>query len=276
MPQSLLNNIVQGDAYSVLKDIQSESVDLGVTSPPYNKQEKNNGGLVSKVIYEGFKDALPENEYQDNQIKTLDEIFRATKKGGSFFYNHKVRWVKGQMIHPMDWLRKTKWVIRQEIIWDRTIAANIRGWRFWQVEERIYWLYKPNGSDIGKELESKDAKLTSIWRAIPENKNSHPAPFPLWLPVRIILSVLKTHGTVLDPYAGSGTTCVAAHLLGLNYIGIEISKEYVDSAKRRLANSKNELAELTKEKNLHTVQKTYKQRKLDRKTPTYNKELVLT
>ena len=57
------------------------------------------------------------------------------------------------MLHPIDWLRKTKWVIRQEIIWDRMIAANIRGWRFWQVDERIYWLYKPkNGNIIGEEL----------------------------------------------------------------------------------------------------------------------------
>ena len=38
-------------------------------------------------------------------------------------------------VSPLDWLRWT-----QEIIWDRTIAGNIRGWRFWQVDERIYWL----------------------------------------------------------------------------------------------------------------------------------------
>lgn len=68
----------------------------------------------------------------------LNELYRITKPGGSFFYNHKIRWEKGLLLHPMDWLRKTNWIIRQEIIWDRMIAANIRGWRFWQVDERIY------------------------------------------------------------------------------------------------------------------------------------------
>jgi len=47
------------------------------------------------------------------------------------------------MLHPILWLNATNWTIRQEIIWNRQIAANIRGWRFWQIEERIYWLYKP-------------------------------------------------------------------------------------------------------------------------------------
>ncbi|MGQ9644798.1 MAG: DNA-methyltransferase, partial [Ignavibacterium sp.] len=80
---------------------------------------------------------MPEDLYQKNQIEVLNEPFRVTKSGGSFFYDHKIRWERGKLFHPMDWLRKTKWTIRQEIIWDRMIAANIRGWRFWQVEERI-------------------------------------------------------------------------------------------------------------------------------------------
>ncbi len=160
-----LNKIIQGDALTVLRTLLDEIVDVGVTSPPYNKGENKKVWLVANVKYSCAIDKLPEDEYQENQIDVLNEIFRITKPGGSFFYNHKIRWEKGVMFHPMDWLRKTKWVIRQEIIWDRMIAANIRGWRFWQVEERIYWLYKPKGKNIiGEELKSKHALLTSIWR----------------------------------------------------------------------------------------------------------------
>ena len=117
------------------------------------------------------------------------------KPGGSFFYNHKIRWDKGEMFHPMDWLRKTKWLIKQEIVWDRNIAANIRGWRFWQTEERIYWLYKPKDKkDFGVELMSKHALLTSVWRLRPEMDKSivfnHPAPFPIEIPTRCISSIL--------------------------------------------------------------------------------------
>lgn len=222
---------------------------------------------MSKVIYADYRDKMPEQEYQKKETEVLNEIFRVTKKGGSFFYNHKLRWVNGEMFHPMDWLRKTKWAVRQEIIWDRTIAGNIRGWRFWQVEERIYWLYKPiNENKKGKELESRDAKMTSIWRAIPENDNPHPAPFPIWLPTRIILSILRDKSKdaiVLDPYVGSGTTALAAKILGFNYLGIDISKEYLDYAKNRLKNYRDEIEKIEAEKSLHFVKKTFKQRKAE-------------
>ncbi|MBI4654547.1 MAG: site-specific DNA-methyltransferase [Nitrospirae bacterium] len=260
-----INEIIKGDALTVLKTFNSDFIDVGVTSPPYNKQEKHKGWLVKNVKYDSYKDIKSEEEYEEEQINVLNEIFRITKEGGSFFYNHKTRWEKGTMIHPMKWLLKTKWTIRQEIIWDRMIAANIRGWRFWQVDERIYWLYKPiRNNKIGKELESKNALLTSIWRFSPESgqKNTHPAPFPITLPVRIITSILNDNdGIVLDPYCGSGTTLVAAKLLNKKFIGIDISEEYIQHAKQRLQNASFEKKAIQEELQKHIVQKTFKQRK---------------
>jgi modification methylase len=258
-----LNKIIGGDTLTVLKTLPDEIIDMGVTSPPYNKGENKKGWLVTNVRYSGISDKFSEDMYQKNQIAGLDEIFRLTKSGGSFFYNHKIRWEKGAMLHPMDWLRKTKWVIRQEIIWDRMIAANIRGWRFWQIEERIYWLYKPKGENlIGEELKAKHALLTSIWRFAPEKKNPHPAPFPLALPVRAIYSVMDDKkGLIIDPYCGSGTTLVAAKILGQDFIGIDISKEYVNFANKRLHNYSSEVKYVEEEKMRHVVGKTFKERK---------------
>ena len=265
-----LDRLIRGDALTELRRLDSDLVNVGVTSPPYNKQEKHKGWLVKNVIYDKsdendpVTDAVPEREYQHQQAAVLDEIYRVTIPGGSFFYNHKTRWERGEMYHPMDWLRKTRWTVKQEIIWDRVIAANIRGWRFWQVEERIYWLYKPVGNRlIGKELKSADAKLTSIWRGVPEGKNAHPAPFPLWLPARVIISILGTEepGIVLDPYVGSGTTAVAAKLLGHHYLGIDKSAHYLESAQERLANAHSELSKVQDEMQLHQVESTFKKRK---------------
>lgn len=258
-----IDKILQGDALKILKKFDDEFIDLGITSPPYNKGEKHKGWLVKNVKYDKVNDNVSEEIYQDEQIKVLNEIYRITKTGGSFFYNHKTRWNKGVMIHPMEWLLKTKWIIRQEIIWDRIIAANIRGWRFWQIDERIYWLYKPLGNKkIGKELNSKHALLTSIWRFPPERKNGHPAPFPLVLPARIIYSILDDKkGVVLDPYVGSGTTLVAAKLLDSKYIGIDISEEYVKGSMKRIANCETEREILNKELEKHVVEKTFSKRK---------------
>ncbi|MBI3354040.1 MAG: site-specific DNA-methyltransferase [Nitrospirae bacterium] len=258
-----LNKIIQGDTVAILKTLPDEIMDMGVTSPPYNKGEDKKGWLVKNVKYSGTTDKLPEDLYQNNQIAVLDELFRITKEGGSFFYNHKLRWERGEMFHPMDWLRKTKWLIRQEIIWDRMIAANIRGWRFWQVEERIYWLYKPKGGNlIGEELKPRHSLSTSIWRFQPEQKNPHPAPFPLALPVRAIFSIMdEKKGIIIDPYCGSGTTLVAAKILGHDFIGVEISEDYIKSAESRLQNYRAELKYANEEMAKHIVMKTFKERK---------------
>ncbi|MEW6773472.1 MAG: site-specific DNA-methyltransferase [Bacteroidota bacterium] len=263
--QEIINKIILGDCKEVLKQIPSNSIDVGVTSPPYNKGENKKGWLVKNVKYNGVTDKVPEEKYQQEQIEILNELYRIIKPGGSFFYNHKIRWERGMMLHPMDWLRSTHWHIRQEIIWDRMIAANIRGWRFWQTDERIYWLYKPKDNNlIGEELKAKHALLTSIWRFPPERENEHPAPFPLSLPVRCIYSIMdENKGIVIDPYSGSGTTLLAAKLLGHSYIGIEISEEYHKMALKRLENYLSEIKLFNDEYSKHVVNKTFKERKMN-------------
>jgi modification methylase len=130
------------------------------------------------------------------------------------------------------------------------------------VEERIYWLYKPMGKNlIGKELESKDALLTSIWRIRPEIAKRHPAPFPIELPLRCLLSVAKNNDIVIDPYCGSGTTLVASKKLGLDCIGIDVSEHYIEIAKNRVENYVLENSKMESEISKHTVTKTFKQRK---------------
>lgn len=259
-----MTNLYIGDTLSILKTLPSDSVDIGVTSPPYNKQENKKGWLVSNVKYDNVSDKKDEKTYQQEQINVLNELYRIIKPGGCFFYNHKVRWEQGIMLHPIQWISKSKWNIRQEIIWNRGIAANIRGWRFWQVEERIYWLYKPrNGRDlIGPELMSKHALMTSVWNIRPEGKSDHPAPFPLEIPLRCIYSVMDAgKGVVIDPYCGSGTTMVAAKLLGLDGIGIDISEKYITGAKNRLENCSSEKDKFEREIALHTVKETFKEKK---------------
>ena len=96
------NALIQGDTLEVLREMPSDFVNVGVTSPPYNKQEKQKGWLVKNVVYDSYRDAVPEGEYQQNQAGVLDEIYRVTAPGGSFFYNHKIRWDRGTCI--------TRWI----------------------------------------------------------------------------------------------------------------------------------------------------------------------
>ena len=267
-----MNEIKLGDVLEVLRTLEDNSVDMGVTSPPYNKKKNKKGVLVKDINYTDIEDHLPEDQYQEEQIEILNELYRVIKPGGSFFYNHKIRWEEGKMIHPMEWVIKSDWTLKQEIVWDRSLAANIRGWRFWQVEERIYWLYKPRDKkDNGDELLSKHALLTSVWRLRPEMKketvSNHPAPFPIEIPTRCIYSILDNRKdcVIIDPYMGSGTTGVVSKLLGHKYIGIDISKTYIEQANNRIENiTEKEINDFNNEISLHFVTKTYKDRKKEK------------
>ena len=79
-------------------------------------------------------------------------------------------------------------------------------------------------------------RFGDVWEIMQEQRNDHPAPFPVELIYRIISST--TANIILDPFMGSGTTAVVAAGLGRNYIGIEKSKKYCDSAEKRLENNK--------------------------------------
>jgi modification methylase len=262
-----LNRIYVGDTLKTLQQFPDNLFHVIVLSPPYNKN-KVSGALVWEVKYENYCDSKNELLYQKNQIEVLNELYRVAAPTCHIFYNHKLRWVDGIMIHPMTWISQTKWNMRQEIIWDRSIAGNIRGWRFWQVDERIYWMQK--GIMKGDELCSKHAKMSSIWKITPENKfPEHPAPFPVTLPTRCIYSVAdnQTGWNILDPYCGIGTTLVAAKALKHNYIGIDCSQEYVNIANHRL-DIMNEGCYIEAEMEKHTVVKSYAERKKNNESRT--------
>ena len=257
------NIVVKGDITEKLLQISNDYVDLTITSPPYNKRHNIRGWLVSKDNYSDFDDHMPEEKYQEWQLNVINEIYRITKPGGSLFYNHKHRWNNGILINPLQWIGQSKWVLRQEIVWDRAIAANMRGWRYWQVDERIYWLYKPvNNNLIGVELESRHAKFSSIWKIKPEPRiNQHPAPFPIEIPTRIIYSVLVQKGIVFDPFCGTGTTLVAAKNLGHDYFGIDLSQIYVKYARNRLKKDSGDISRMRLEIAKHKIDESFAARK---------------
>ena len=75
---------------------------------------------------------------------------------------------------------------------------------------------------------------TNVWRFNPETKSAHPAPFPMELPQKLIQYYSFVGDIVLDPFAGSGTTCLAAKKLDRNYIGIELDNEFFANMEKRL------------------------------------------
>jgi modification methylase len=94
--------------------------------------------------------------------------------------------------------------------------------------EVIYLIAKPNF-----RLAPKANAFGDVWEFKQEMKNPHPAPFPVALIDRIISSTYAK--TVLDPFMGSGTTAIAALMNNIEYLGIELSPEYIEMAEKRIS-----------------------------------------
>lgn len=212
--------------------IPNDSIDLIITSPPYNIGKKTGNGRIlwRGVSYGNDQDAIPEDEYQELQLLALAEMWRVAKPGASLFYNHKVRNRRGVGIHPLEWLFKTEWIFRQEIIWDRGSTHNHGMTYFWPVTELIFWLTK-GIQDI--YISPEGAEMTTIWRFNFKTNTAHPAPFPQELPARCIRAASKRGDIVLDPFGGSMTTCFMANQLGRLSIGVDRNKEYITKAALR-------------------------------------------
>ncbi len=147
------------------------------------------------------------------------------------FYNHKVRIRDGRALHPVSWLERSQWTLRQEVVWDREATHNFEKRLFWQMDERIFWLTKGKPT-----LPDKPIGMSTVWRIWgPVPNTPHPAPFRIEIPSRCLAAVAVKGVVVLDPYAGSGTTLLAARQHGLCAIGIEADKRWCDLAADNLA-----------------------------------------
>jgi site-specific DNA-methyltransferase (adenine-specific) len=221
-----------GDAAN-MDFIPDNTVDLIVTSPPYNIGQKSGKGRVlwRGVDYDSTNDEMPETEYQEWQVVVLSELLRVVRPGGSLFYNHKIRNRKGHGIHPMSWIARTDWTFRQQITWDRGSTHNKEMSYFWPHDELIFWLTK--GTE-GVYLSSEGARMSTVWNMGFKTNTDHPAPFPIELPSRCIRAASKEGDLILDPFAGSLTTCIAAKQLNRRSIGVDNSEKYVTKYSKKL------------------------------------------
>lgn len=224
----------QGDCLEIMKDIPDKSIDLIITSPPYNI-----GNMKSNTIKYGTYNGnnMKEGDYQSWQIEVLNECFRVLKDEGSMFYNHKVRIKKGLAIHPLEWIFQSKFLLKQEITWDMGKSANCDKIRFFPFSERVYWLVK----DRKTKLYNKD-NLSDVWRVVPTHRRKDTGHIAV-MPEMIVNNILNNidGDVVLDPFMGSGTTGVVCRDLNRNFIGIELDEDYINIAKNRIQEIENQL-----------------------------------
>jgi len=230
--------LIQGDCLEVMKTLPDSSVDVVVTSPPYNIKNSTGNGLKNGSGgkwpqaallngYNGHSDDMPHAEYVAWQRKCLEAMMRVLSQNGAIFYNHKWRVQNGLLQDRSDIV--AGFPVRQIIIWKRAGGINFNAGYFLPTYEVIYLIAKPDF-----KLAPKANAQGDVWDIPQARDNKHPAPFPIELAQRCIAAT--NEGVVLDPFMGSGTTGVACVQTGRDFIGIEIDPTYFEIATRRIKN----------------------------------------
>ena len=231
-----LDKVHHGDCVDLMDQMPPESIDLIVTSPPYNIKNSTGNGLKNGSGgkwpqaallkgYAGHDDAMPHDEYVEWQRNCLQAMMRVLSDTGAIFYNHKWRVQRGLLQDRSDIVEG--FPVRQIIIWQRRGGINFNPGYFLPTYEVIYLIAKP-----GFKLAPKANAQGDVWTIPQESNNPHPAPFPQELAQKCVESTNAR--IILDPFLGSGTTAIAALKSGRRWIGIEISEEYCELARERI------------------------------------------
>lgn len=243
------NKIIEGDCIELLNNTKKQFVDLIFADPPFNIGYQ----------YDKYHDKVKKNDYIRWTRLWMDACTKKLNDNGSFYiaigddYAHHIR-IIGEDLQ----LKLRNW-----IIWHYTFGQQTKG-KFARSHTHIFYFVKDEKNFIFNEDEVrvlsdrqkiyKDKRANpfgklpdDVWNEFPrvcgtfdEREGWHPCQMPESLLSRIIRASTKPDGWVLDPFSGSGTTCVVAAKLGRAYTGIDISPYYVEEARKRIVESKKQ------------------------------------
>lgn len=257
----ILNSIVLMDCIEGMAQLPDHSVDVAIADPPYNASKGGEWKWDNSVVLPGFGgawrkvseswDVMHLQEYVQFTRAWLSQLKRVVKPTGSV-------WIHGTYhnIGIINFLLQTLEVeIINEVIWyKRNAFPNLAGRRLTASHESILWAHTGRKREYFFDystsktldcpedlLRSPGKQMRTVWD-IPNNKDKdelahgkHPTQKPLRLLARMLRLSARPGDICLVPFVGAGSECVAAHRLGLNFVGFEISEEYASLARQRTA-----------------------------------------
>lgn len=249
--------IYHANSLEALSQVPAGSIDLTVTSPPYN-------------IGKEYEVNLALDKYLDWSKRWMHGVHEATAAEGAMWLNLGYIEVPGEgRAVPLPYLlwNASPFYLLQEVVWNYGAGVSMRK-TFSARNEKFLWYVKSRESyvfnldavrdpDVKYPNQKKNGKLRcnplgknpgDVW-SIPKvtsgtNRSSkertpHPAQFPEAVIERVILASSNEGDVVLDPFMGSGTTAVVAQRLGRKCVGFELREDYVELSARRVTSSHN-------------------------------------
>lgn len=245
LPEDSVNKIVCADSLDYLKTLPDNCIDIIITSPPYN----------FGLDYENHNDTSHWNQYYDMLFKIFKECIRVLKYGGRFVVNVQPLYSDYIPTHHIisSFFIQQKMIWKGEIIWEKNnYNCKYCSWGSWKSPASPYLKYtwefvevfckgnlKKPGAKENIDINEEEFKqwVVAKWSIAPERnmkEYGHPAMFPEQLVERVLKLFSYKNDVVLDPFNGAGTTTVVAKRLHRRYLGIDISREYCDTALKRL------------------------------------------
>jgi site-specific DNA-methyltransferase (adenine-specific) len=229
--------IIHGDSLQVLRRFPDGLFGGIITDPPYasGAADQNSRQKSTSKKYTNFKNGTPfpdfEGDSKDQRSWThwmtewLQEARRCTKLGAPICLFIDWR----QLPSLTDALQWAGWIWRGVLVWDKINSRPQRG-RFRQQAEFIVW-----GSNGHMPIDRNTPVLPGVFRqSMPAaTKRIHQTEKPLEV-MREIVKIVEPGGIILDPFAGAGTTVLAAKQEGYPAVGIELSDYYMAAAQKRV------------------------------------------
>jgi site-specific DNA-methyltransferase (adenine-specific) len=243
-----VNRIICGDAQEVLALVPDRSIDLIITSPPYN--------FGHTYAQDSHDDTHEWNEYFEKLLLVWTECERVLKPGGRIAVNVQPLFSDYVPTHHIisRQLARLGLLWKSEFLWEKNnYNAKYTAWGSWKSPSMPYIKYTWEFIEVfDKETHKKTGRREDIditadefkewvlgkWAFPPEIRMKdydHPAMFPEELPRRLMKLLSYKNDIVLDPFNGAGTTSLVARKQGRRFIGIDISEQYCDIALKRVA-----------------------------------------
>lgn len=221
------NQLLQGDCLEILDTLPSNSVDLICTDPPYFLPVNSYVGVRGEGYH---KRTLADTSILKGYFAQIfEKLNRVLKPTGTFyvFCDAQSYPIFYQTMYPhCEYVRL--------LIWDKILSYNGYTWR--HQHELIAWGEKEESPRIA----TGDGDIIKC-RGVLQADRNHPAEKPLEILRKLILKSTKQGDVVLDPYMGSGSTCIAACELERQYIGIELDEGHIQTAKERIKKQSSRL-----------------------------------
>ena len=241
-----INKIFHESCLDTLQKLEDQSIDLVITSPPYNMNLRiSKGRYHSRQIvkelstkYEGFSDNLPLNDFYEFHSKVLKELLRVSDL---VFYIISI--VTGSKRAFFQMIGDFSDNLKEIFVWDKSYGIPAmpsktlnRRVEFVLVFEKDY----PISRQFRNRAQFDRGTLEDLWEIKRDRSefSSHGAVFPKELVKKSLKNFSQTGDIIYDPFSGTGTTAVVSKEMGRTFIGSEIIKKFVNLSRKRLRETK--------------------------------------